>query len=182
MPPIKSDAGWLEDFRARYARWIPEARPLLERHDYSAAFKTYPWPTFTTTPWTPVTRPLADSRIGVVTTGGLYRAGVEAPFASEAAEGDWSFRAIPSDVPIQTLTIAHAHFPHEVAEADMNTIFPLDRLRDLQAAGLIGGLAETHFSVMGYCTRAADLAEGAAPGIAAGLSAAGADVALVVPV
>jgi hypothetical protein len=36
MPPVKSDAGWLEDFRARYARWIPEARPLLERHDYAA--------------------------------------------------------------------------------------------------------------------------------------------------
>jgi D-proline reductase (dithiol) PrdB len=64
----------------------------------------------------------------------------------------------------------------------MNTIFPLDRLRELQSAGLIGGLADVHFSIMGYCTRAADLAEGAAPAIASGLQAAGADVALVVPV
>ncbi|HEX9747708.1 MAG TPA: glycine/sarcosine/betaine reductase selenoprotein B family protein [Methylomirabilota bacterium] len=178
----KADSGWIDEFRARYADWWPEARPLIEHHDYAAAFKTYPWPAFSTAPWTPVTKPLAASRVGVVTTGGLYRAGVDAPFDGGALEGDWSFRSIPADVAIQTLAIAHEHFAHEVAEADMNTIFPLDRLRELQSAGLIGGLADTHWSVMGYCARAADLAEGAAPAIAAGLRAAGADVALVVPV
>jgi len=182
MPPMKTDSDWLEEFRTRYADWWPPARPLIEQHDYATAFKTYPWPVFTTAPWTPVTKALAESRIGVVTTGGLYRAGVDAPFATDAPDGDWSVRSIPSDVPIQTLAIAHAHFAREVAEADMNTIFPLDRLRELQAARVIAGLTDVHFSIMGYCTRAADLAEGAAPAIAAALQAAGADVALVVPV
>ena len=179
---MRADPTWLPQFRARYATWWPHARPLIEGHDYATAFKTYPWPAFTSTPWTPVRTPLAESRIGVVTTGGLYRAGVEVPFDGDGPEGDWSFRSIPSDAPIQALSIAHGHFAHEVAEADMNTIFPLDRLRELEAAGLIAGLADAHFSIMGYCTRAADLAEGAAPAIAAGLRAAGADVALVVPV
>jgi D-proline reductase (dithiol) PrdB len=178
----RADSGWIDEFRTRYADWWPEARPMIERHDYATAFKTYPWPAFSTAPWTPVTKPLADSRIGVVTTGGLYRAGVDAPFDAGAPEGDWSFRSIPVNVPIQALAIAHEHFAHDVAEADMNTIFPLDRLRELQSAGLVGGLAEAHFSIMGYCTRAADLAEGTAPAIAAGLRAAGADAALVVPV
>jgi D-proline reductase (dithiol) PrdB len=178
----KADSGWIDEFRARYADWWPEAQPMIERHDYAAAFKTYPWPAFSTAPWTPVTQPLAASRVGVVTTGGLYRAGVDAPFDGGAPEGDWSFRSIPAGVPIQTLAIAHEHFAHEVAEADMNTIFPLDRLRELQAARVIAGLTDVHFSIMGYCTRAADLAEGAAPAIAAALQAAGADVALVVPV
>jgi D-proline reductase (dithiol) PrdB len=177
-----TDPGWLTEFRIRYADWWPGARPLIERHDYAAAFKTYPWPVFTAAPWTPVTKPLAESRIGVVTTGGLYRAGVDAPFDDDAPDGDWSFRSIPAAVPIQTLAIAHAHFPHDVAEADMNTIFPLDRLRGLQAAGLIGGVSDVHFSVMGYCRRAADLAEHTAPAIAAALRAAGADMALLVPV
>ena len=179
---MRADPTWLPQFRARYATWWPHARPLIEGHDYATAFKTYPWPAFTSTPWTPVRTPLAESRIGVVTTGGLYRAGVEVPFDGDGPEGDWSFRSIPSDAPIQALSIAHAHFAHEVAEADMNTIFPLDRLRELEVAGLIAGLADAHFSIMGYCARAADLAEGAAPAIAAGLQAAGADVALVVPV
>jgi D-proline reductase (dithiol) PrdB len=178
----KADSGWIDEFRARYADWWPEAQPMIERHDYAAAFKTYPWPAFSTAPWTPVTKPLAASRVGVVTTGGLYRAGVDAPFDGGAPEGDWSFRSIPVNTPIQALAIAHEHFAHEVAEADMNTIFPLDRLRELQAARVIAGLTDVHFSIMGYCTRAADLAEGAAPAIAAALQAAGADVALVVPV
>lgn len=182
MPPMKTDAAWLGEFRSRFAAWWPEAQPLLDRHEYPTAFKTYPWPTFTTTPWTPVTKPVAASRIGVVTTGGLYRAGHEPPFDGHAPDGDWSFRAIPDGIPIQALAIAHEHFAHEIAEADMNTIFPLDRLRELQSAGLIGGLADTHFSTMGYCARAADLAEHTAPAIAAGLQAAGADLALIVPV
>ncbi len=179
---MKTDPGWLAPFRTRYAEWSVEARPLIERHEYGAAFKTYPWPTFTTTPWTPIDRPLATCRVGVVTTGGLYRTGADTPFDGEAPEGDWSVRTIPADVPIQTLGIAHAHFAHDVAEADMNTIFPLDRLRELQADGLITGLTDVHLSLMGYCPRAADLAEHAAPTIAATLQAAGADVALIVPV
>jgi D-proline reductase (dithiol) PrdB len=182
MASMRANAGWLEEFRTRYTAWWPTAKPLIERHDYSAAFKTYPWPVFATAPWTPVTRPLRASRIGVVTTGGLYRAGVDGPFDGHAPEGDVSFRTLPADVPIQRLSIAHEHFAHAAAEADMNTIFPLDRLRELQADGLIGGLTDVHVSIMGYCTQAADLAERTAPAIAAALHAAGADAALVVPV
>jgi D-proline reductase (dithiol) PrdB len=155
---------------------------MIERHDYATAFKTYPWPTFATAPWTPLAKPLAESRIGVVTTGGLYRAGVQDAFDGHAPDGDWSFRAVPAAVPIQTLAIAHEHFAHEVAQTDMNTIFPLDRLRDLEAEGIVKGLADVHYSIMGYCPRAADLAESTAPAIAAGLQAAGADVAVVIPV
>lgn len=156
MPSMKTDSGWLEDFRARYAEWWPAAAPMIERHDYASAFKAYPWPTFATTPWTSVAKPLAESRIGVVTTGGLYRAGIEDAFDGHAGEGDWSYRAVPADVPIQGLAIAHEHFAHDVAKADMNTIFPLDRLRELEAAGVVKGLAAVHYSIMGYCPRAAD--------------------------
>ncbi|HET7876317.1 MAG TPA: glycine/sarcosine/betaine reductase selenoprotein B family protein [Methylomirabilota bacterium] len=179
---MKADSRWIDDFRARYARWWPEAGPLLEKHDYGAAFKHYPWPTFTDAPWTPVSKPLARSRIAVVTTGGLYRAGADLPFDGKSPEGDWSFRAVPADHPIQTLAISHPHFAHEVAEADMNTIFPLDRLRELRVEGAIGELAPTHYSTMGYCTRAADLAETTAPEIARRMQAEGVDAALIVPV
>ena len=182
MPPVRGDSRWITTFRDQYAAWWPEAAPLIERHDYAAAFKGYPWPTFTESPWALVTKPLARSRIAVVSTGGLYRPGEDLPFDATSGDGDWTWRAIPAGLPIRGLGIAHDHFAHEVAREDMNTIFPLDRLRELQSAGLIGGLADTHWSVMGYCARAADLAEGAAPAIAAGLRAAGADVALVVPV
>ena len=57
-----------------------------------------------------------------------------------------------------------------------------EHIRELEAAGVIGGLAPTHYSIMGYCPRAADLAEETAPAIAASLQAEGVDAALVIPV
>ena len=173
---------WTAEFRARYAEWWPRAEPLLAAHDYSAAFKTYPWPTFADTPWTPVAKALGQSRIAVVTTGGLYRPGVDPPFDVGALGGDVSYRAIPRETAIATLAIAHPHFAHEMAEADMNTVFPLDRLEELRADGVIGDLAPTHFSTMGYAPRAADLAEETAPAIAARMRAEAVDAALLVPV
>ncbi|MEK7362985.1 MAG: glycine/sarcosine/betaine reductase selenoprotein B family protein, partial [candidate division NC10 bacterium] len=116
------------------------------------------------------------------TTGGLYRPGVDLPFDGDALEGDWGFRALPREVDLSGLAIAHPHFAHEAAEADMNTIFPLKRLGELEAAGLIGRLAPTHYSTMGYVTRAADLAAETAPAIAARMKAEGVEVALVIPV
>lgn len=178
----KADTRWIADFRSRYDAWWPAAAPLIAQHDYASAFKGYPWPAFTETPWTPLPKPLAASRIGVVTTGGLYRAGRDLPFEGKALDGDWSFRAISAAEPIHTLAIVHEHFPHETARADMNTIFPLDRLRELERCGEIDSLAPTHYSLMGYCTRAADIALTMAPEIASRLKAEGADAAVVVPV
>jgi D-proline reductase (dithiol) PrdB len=178
----RADTRWMDAFQSRYDAWWPGALPLIEAHDYGSAFKTYPWPAFTETPWAPLTKQLRDSRVAVVTTGGLYRSGRDVPFDGKALDGDWSFRAIPADTPLQTLGISHEHFPHGTAQADMNTIFPLDRLRELEGGGEIGGLTATHYSLMGYCTRAADVAGTMAPEIASRLAAEGADVALVVPV
>ncbi|MEK6529772.1 MAG: glycine/sarcosine/betaine reductase selenoprotein B family protein [candidate division NC10 bacterium] len=182
MPPVRSDASWLAEFRSQYTAWWPEAQPLIAQHQYGPAFKTYPWPTFRDAPWTPLGKPVARSALAVVTTGGLYRPGVDLPFDGDALEGDWGFRALPREVDLSGLAIAHPHFAHEAAEADMNTIFPLRRLGELEAAGLIGRLAPTHYSTMGYVTRAADLAAETAPTIAARMKAEGVEVALVIPV
>jgi len=179
---MKSESGWIEEFRRGYDTWWPTARPFIERHEFSEAFRTYPWPTFTTSPWAPLAGPLADCRIAVVTTGGLYVRDADLPFDTTAPDGDVSYRALPADAAATELGIAHSHFPHESAEADLNIIYPLDRLRTLQAAGTIGGLARTHYSLMGYAPRAADLAETTGPAIAAALKHEGVDAVLVVPV
>ncbi|MBI4635737.1 MAG: hypothetical protein HY727_05250 [Candidatus Rokubacteria bacterium] len=179
---LASDGRWIPAFRARYASWWETARPLIAEHQYGPAFKTYPWPTFEDAPWTPVAKPLRESRVAIVTTGGLYRPSIDRPFDGEALEGDPSFRAIPARTDPTTLAIAHPHFNHEVARADMNTIFPLERLGELRAEGAIGSVAATHYSTMGYVTRAADLAEETAPAIALAMRAEAVDVALIVPV
>ena len=38
-------------------------------------------------------------------------------------------------------------------QRDLNVIYPIDRLRELAAEGVIGGVAETHFTVMGSTPR-----------------------------
>lgn len=179
---MRSDSIWLSEFRTRYGSWWVEARPLIEAHQYAQAFKSYPWPTFATAPWAPVTKPLSQSQLAVVTTAGLYRPGLDIPFNGDSPEGDWSFRSLPRDVELKGLALAHPHFSHEVAEADMNTIFPLQRLAELEGNGVIGALAPTHYSTMGYVTRAADLAEETAPAIASRMKGEGVDIALVIPV
>jgi hypothetical protein len=90
----RADASWIPDFAARYAAWFPEACPLIEEHRYAEAFRTYPWPGFTQTPWAPVSTPLEAARLGVVTTAGVYRRGTEPPFA-DTAEGDPPGRQVP---------------------------------------------------------------------------------------
>jgi len=181
MPP-RSDADWIIPFRAAYAPWVETARPLLERHDYAEAFKTYPWPTFTESPWAALRTPLASARLALVTTGGLYRPDLDRPFDADAPEGDTSYREIPRGSAAERLGIAHSHYAREVAQADLNTIFPLERLGELVQQGVLGELAPTHYSTMGYATDAALLADTTAPAIASRMHDDAVDVALIVPV
>jgi len=65
-------------------------------------------------------------------------------------------------------------------QQDWNLVFPLDRLRELDAEGIIGAVADYHYSFMG----AADPAEmeQAARNLAALLKGDDVDAALLVPV
>jgi D-proline reductase (dithiol) PrdB len=179
---MKGDRSWIPAFRTAYAGWWPAARPLIAGHQYAAAFKQYPWPTFRSAPWTPAAKPLSASRVALVTTGGLYVRDLDPPFDTEALEGDASFRRLPAEARSAGIAIAHGHFPKAIAEADLNTIYPLERLEALRQEGVVGSIASTHYSLMGYAPQAADLAEATAPAIAAELVRDGVDAVLLVPV
>lgn len=180
-PASKTDLAWARDFETRYAAWLPAALPLLQAHQYAEAFKSYPFPAFTETPWATPVPPLARARLGVVTTAGVYRPGLDPPFA-DTEEGDPVVRALPSDAALAALDVAHSHIPQELARADLNVVLPLDHLRALVAEGRLGELAPRVFSLVGYRTRAHDVARETAPTIAAGLAADGVTLALIAPV
>jgi D-proline reductase (dithiol) PrdB len=90
--------------------------------------------------------PLNKRRIAIVSTAGLTVRGNK-PF--QAGEGD--FRDIPTDTPANALLMSHVsvNFDRTGFQQDLNTVFPLDRLRDLVAAGVIGSIARKHYSFMG---------------------------------
>ena len=178
----RADGSWMAPFRVKYRAWWPGAEPLIREHNYRDAFKTYPFPAFETSPWAPLTTPLDRATVALVTTAAMYRPGNDLPFADEHLEGDVSFRAIPRDVDAATLDVIHSHIPEQIPRADMNTVFPLWRLWELRRDGVVGDVAATHYSLLGYNTRAADVAEHMAPAIAALMKAEGVHLALIAPV
>lgn len=171
----------LSAWQPRYETWLERARPSLEAAQWGDAFRGYPWVQFEETPFAQLGKPLSQARLGLLSTAGFYLKGQQTPFQAEHSEGDASFRVLPEGVQPERLAIAHTHYPHDAALADWNTVLPLDHLRALVRAGRLGGLGPV-FSVSGYCTDAAALAERSAEPIAAEALAAGCDAMLLVPV
>lgn len=102
-------------------------------------------PTFAATPW--VEGPaLAERRVALVTTAGLHRVDDDA-----FSFVDLSYRVIPGDTDLESLTMTHSsvHFDRSGFGEDVNTVFPLDRLRELAADGVVGSVADHHYSLMG---------------------------------
>ena len=170
-------------FQSAYPAWLDAARPLLEAKDWGAAFKAgYPFPTNEESPWAPLAKPLAQCRVAILTTAGLYVAGEQPPFRAADIEGDWTLRELRDDQPLDKLAIAHDHYDHARALEDLACVYPHARLQELAAQGLIGGLAPTHFSISGYCTRPDQVVEHALPQVVQRLKIERTDVLLHVPV
>lgn len=136
----------------------------------------------TWTPWATLPRPLNLSRVALVSTGGLYLKRWQAPFDTDSAYGDWTFREFPSNVEAEDLAVAHDHYDHRFATADVNVVFPLWRLIEMQHQGVIGAVAPLHYTVMGHITRPDRLLADAALQIAWRLKQANTDAALLVAV
>ena len=97
-------------------------------------------------PYTPLRRDLKECRIALVSTSGAYVEGMQ-PFT----DNDISFRLIPNDTVTNNIRFVPGHFDTAPGAQDPNVMFPLDRLRELLAAGEIGKLSEHHIS-MGLTT------------------------------
>jgi len=60
------------------------------------------------------------------------------------------FILIPSDTPASDLTITHHHINPSILKGDINALFPIDRFRELEDEGKIGGPTSNHVSVFGF--------------------------------
>jgi D-proline reductase (dithiol) PrdB len=100
-------------------------------------------------PWSPPRIPLREASIALVTTAGVHLKR-DRPFDMENPEGDASFRVIPGDTALRDLSITHDYYDHRAADRDLNCVFPLERLHELVAAGLIGSAAPRHIGTMGH--------------------------------
>lgn len=173
-----------EENRAALEAWFRDVQPELERKDWRAAFGArYPRLHLedAPVPWALPPADLSRARLILIGSGGLYLPG-QRPFAAGALRGDFSWRPIPVDADLATSHLAHEHYDHTAADLDRNSVFPLDRLRELVATGEIGGLTETHVSFSGYLPDWAEVVDHFAPAIAEYVLQQQADAALLVPV
>ncbi|MDC0068831.1 glycine/betaine/sarcosine/D-proline family reductase selenoprotein B [Gammaproteobacteria bacterium] len=102
-----------------------------------------PVPVFTQPSFTQPPR-LQDARVAIVTSAALYREG-DSPFALE----DVHFEALPSDA--RDLKMGHVspNFNRAGFAADLNVVYPADRLTELCERGTIGSVADFHFAFAG---------------------------------
>jgi len=135
------------------------------------------------TPCSPLTKPLSQAKVALITTAGLYQEG-QTKFDSSIKLGDPSFREISGDVLTQNLKEGHrsSAFDHRGVEDDKNLVLPLDRFREMVAAKEIGSLNHRHFSFMGSIIGPGDLINKTAPEVANLLKLDQVDIAFLTPV
>lgn len=124
--------------------------PLIKRY-YQLSRVTKELPI----PFTPLGKPLAECRLSLVTTGGLYHRGHDVPFDQERerrepAWGDPSYRVLSTDMDPGEVGVSHLHINPKDVLADVNILLPIERMKELVAEGRVGSLAAKAYSFMGY--------------------------------
>ncbi len=137
--------------------------------------------------WSELTKPLADARVGLLSSAGMYLADTQEPFDVERERreptwGDPTLRMIPNDVEQQQIDATHLHINTADILVDFNISLPVARLNELVAEGVVGSAAPEHFSVMGFQEDGAEVwRTEIGPDIAARCHAAEIDVLILAP-
>ena len=134
----------------------------------------------------PFARRLADARVALLTSAGLFVEGAQPPFDldGERARPEWgdpSWRAIPS-AGRGRLGVAHLHHNDEDIVADPEIALPIAALERLVQEHVVGGTVAEHVSVMGFQERSLrDWQATTVPAIVAHLQQQGADGLVLAP-
>lgn len=157
------------------ADYLAETKRLYD----SLGYDSYRWAERTDPPpWTPLSKPLAESRVTLIGSGGVYRRGQMAFHTKD----DTSIRSIPTDTPGSELRTAHFAYDQTDARQDPNCVFPLDRLRELVDDGTIGSLSPNAFGFMGGIYSVRRLEQDTIPALIEALKTEEPDLVLLVPV
>ena len=125
--------------------------------------------------WAPLDKPLSESTVLLVGSGGAYREGQVAFHWKD----DTGIRYIPTDQPASDVRVTHFAYDLEPARSDPNIVFPVDRLNEMVADGTIGGLAPEALACMGGIYSVSRAEEELAPAILDSMAQMPTDIDLV---
>lgn len=139
-----------------------------ELHDLTAGF----------VPWSQWVRPVAESKVALVATAGVYlKHGLQEPYDEGRPGGDPTFREFPVVVQYEDLAVS-GRLPQPAGE-DLNLVFPLERLRAMAASRAIDAVAPFAYSFSGNITDPLPLLAGSGLSVAYRIRRMGADVTLL---
>src|SRR5262249_52428440 len=149
--PVRTSIGWLREHWARFINNTALGSVLGHLASKAIALPQLKRLARGAIPWAPLKKPLWDSTVVLISTGGVHL-GSDRPFKLNS---DSSFRVIPKDSRPGDLAISHQSYDRTDALNDINLVFPIERLRELENEGVIGRLAEDHygFGLMGSARR-----------------------------
>ncbi|MEC7748389.1 MAG: hypothetical protein VX572_05525 [Chloroflexota bacterium] len=101
-----------------------------------------------------------------MTTGGVYVEG-QTPFDTD---GDWSYREISLDTPLDQLRVAHTHYDTNGVAVDVGSVLAMHRLLDMEAEGMVGEALTPTYNFMGYIPDPSGLMEVTGPEVAGRLT------------
>lgn len=161
----------IEGLQEKYDAWIP----FVERSHHGSNPRINE-----TVAFTPLAKPLEESRVALLTTAGAHLAD-QTPFHVETSAGDHTYRLLPDDLDPSQLRFTHTHYDTASAEEDPNCVLPIDRLHELVERGRIGSASPVHIGMMGFNPDPSPVQDVLAPQVAEILNDAEVDVALIVP-
>lgn len=95
--------------------------------------------------WTPVTKEIKDMTVALATAAGVHHK--EDKRFNLA--GDFTWRKVYTSMPSNELMVSHGGYDNGDVNKDINCMFPIDRLIELEAEGFIKKVADVHAGFMG---------------------------------
>lgn len=136
-------------------------------------------------PWTPLPKPLSQCTVTLLSSAGIALKN-DKPFDQEGERqnpwwGDPTYRILPKTASQEELRLYHMHIDPSYAMQDMNCLFPLQRLQEMETSGRIGRVSPRHYSIMGYILNPERLLSETVPALIRNLKEDLADVVVLVP-
>ena len=153
---------------------------LLNLRYQQQGFPAYQWTVNDPSGLTPLEKPLSECRVSMLTSGGVSHCSM--PTWDPKARNDFRLDIVDPDAAGPDFQVSDSYYDTADAEVDVNTVFPIDRLRELADDGTIGSVASRLWSgFMGRIYKRSHVSEVAGPALAEELHDDDVDLFLLVP-